>query len=114
MTSFVSVGQANETPSGTKSENEAAVIIIGASYAAGWPISSIRGMPVQNAGIGGNESFEMLARFEADVVARKPDIVFIWGFINDIHRSQPAERQDAVARIKASYESMCTQAKNAG
>jgi uncharacterized SAM-binding protein YcdF (DUF218 family)/lysophospholipase L1-like esterase len=79
------------------------IVILGASYAKDWPLPSISGVPVINKGIAGQQSFELLERFERDVVAEAPRAVVVWGFINDIFRS-PEERMDAtVERIRTSY-----------
>lgn len=82
------------------------VIVIGASYAADWPIERIGSHQVVNAGSGGEQSHQMLRRFETDVVARKPEAVVIWGFINDIFRNPMSEIDATETRIRANYLSM--------
>lgn len=82
------------------------LVILGASYAAGWNIEQIMGCKVINKGIPGNESFQLLERFEQDVAAQKPNYVLIWGFINDIYRAPRDKLDERLARIRTSYEAM--------
>jgi lysophospholipase L1-like esterase len=84
-------------------------VILGASYAAGWKIAEIGGAPVRNAGVTGQQSFEMLARFDADVVAAGPRAVVLWGFINDIFRADDIDR--TLVRIRESYTEMIKRAR---
>ncbi len=62
----------------------APIVVLGASYAQGWALDPIAGSTVVNAGVAGETSSEMVARFKDDVLARTPRAVVIWGFINDI------------------------------
>jgi lysophospholipase L1-like esterase len=90
------------------------IVILGASYAAGWKPARLGGHPVVNAGVPGEESWQMLARFDRDVVAQHPRAVILWGFINDIHRA-PRDRIDqAVERARASFVAMIAKARAAG
>jgi lysophospholipase L1-like esterase len=82
------------------------VVIIGASYARAWSVPELGGMRAINKGINGEQSFEMLQRFAADVIAAKPKAVIIWGFINDIHRTKREEIAAAMARARESTEEM--------
>lgn len=90
------------------------LVVLGASYAKGWPISEIGNCTVVNQGIGGNQSFEMLERFQTDVVDLNPDVVILWGFINDIFRSDPGKMNATKDRIKRSYEQMISESKRHG
>jgi lysophospholipase L1-like esterase len=90
------------------------IIIIGASYAAGLKMEMLAGRPVINKGIGGEQSFETLARFDREVIAAKPEAVVLWGFINDIFRSDREKADAAVERIKASYKEMVDKARANG
>ena len=90
------------------------VVILGASYAKDWPIESIAEHTAINKGIGGNQSFEMLSRFQSDVIEIHPVSVIIWGFINDIHRSPPEELEETAARIRRSYVEMIEEADRHG
>jgi uncharacterized SAM-binding protein YcdF (DUF218 family)/lysophospholipase L1-like esterase len=90
------------------------VVILGASYAASWPLTEIGGVPVVNKGVAGQQSFELLERFDRDVVASRPRAVVLWGFINDIFRA-PADGVDAsIDRIKTSYTEMIARARSQG
>ena len=82
------------------------VVIIGASYAKGWKLGKIRGINFINKGENGQQSFEMLARFDKDVIALDPDAVIIWGFINDIFRSERQNLDNALEKTKKSFEKM--------
>jgi lysophospholipase L1-like esterase len=90
------------------------LVVLGASYAKGWPIAEIGNCTVVNQGIGGNQSFEMLERFQTDVVDLNPDVVILWGFINDIFRSDPGKMNATKDRIKRSYEQMISESKRHG
>lgn len=96
------------------SEVKGTLVILGASYAREWPVVEINGCDVVNKGIGGNQSFEMLARFQSDVLDLSPDAVIIWGFINDIFRSTPEQLDVTKTRIKRSFEEMILQAESHG
>jgi hypothetical protein len=60
------------------------VVIIGASYVRAWPIQEADGKKVLNKGVDGQQTFEMLQRFEQDVISVNPSAVIIWGFIKVI------------------------------
>lgn len=94
--------------------DRADVVVLGASYAAGWKISQLRNLTFVNKGIGGQESHEMLARFETDVLALKPRYVIIWGFINDIFRADRASLSERLARTREDLRAMAEMAQNNG
>lgn len=94
--------------------SETTLVILGASYAGEWPIAAINGYSVINQGIGGNQSFEMLARFQKDIVDSSPNVIIIWGFINDIFGSSPEQMKETKERIKRSYEDMIVEAESHG
>ncbi len=94
-----------------KGESTGSVVIIGASYAKGWDIDSLQGKKVINKGVGGEESGEMLDRFAEDVVALNPDMVIIWGFINDIFRSEKAKMESTLEQAKDNLKAMVDIAK---
>jgi uncharacterized SAM-binding protein YcdF (DUF218 family)/lysophospholipase L1-like esterase len=89
------------------------LVILGASYAKGWT-PAVDGVQVINAGVAGQQSFEMLARFEADVVSRQPRAVVLWGFINDVFRSPRPNIAAALTRVRESFGSMVEQARRQG
>ncbi len=84
-------------------ERQDAVVIIGASYVRGWALKEIAGIRIINKGVNGEQSFEMLRRFEQDVIALNPKAVIIWGYINDIFRSEKADLQN---KLDSSRENM--------
>ncbi len=90
------------------------VVILGASYAAGWKPAQLGGRPVINAGVPGEESWQMLARFDRDVVSHHPRAVVLWGFINDIHRAPKDRIDQAVARARESFVTMIARARAEG
>ncbi len=97
-----------------KGTSEKPIVILGASYAAGLKIDNLEGRPVINKGIGGNQSFEMLARFDKDVTSLNPEVVILWGFINDIFRSDREKMDDTLAKIKECYSDMTALAEKNG
>lgn len=90
------------------------VVLLGASYAAGWKAPRLGGKPIVNRGVAGQQSFELLARFDADVLPAKPRAVIIWGFINDVFRSSRDKVGDALARSRRSTEEMVQRARAHG
>ena len=94
--------------------NSGSVVVLGASYAQGWKLTDVGGIPVINKGIAGQQSFELLERFDRDVAAAQPRAVLIWGFINDIFRAPVGNLPAALARVRSSYEQMVARAKQQG
>jgi lysophospholipase L1-like esterase len=90
------------------------MIIIGASYAAEWENPKLPGYTVTNKGIGGQESSDLRARFERDVLALKPDAVMIWGHYNDIVRASDDKMAAAKQKAQDNYRWMTEQARAAG
>ncbi|MCK4587283.1 MAG: hypothetical protein KAU29_08070 [Gammaproteobacteria bacterium] len=90
------------------------VVVMGASYAGEWKPGNLTGRPVINKGVGGNETGQMLERFQTDVIDLKPDTVIIWGFINDIFRADPQKYEEAIRQIQENYIAMVDLAKNNG
>jgi lysophospholipase L1-like esterase len=75
-------------------------------------IDGLNGIPVVNAGVSGQQSFEMLERFDRDVVSVRPRAVVLWGFINDIFRAREIEA--SLQRVRDSYTEMVARARAAG
>ena len=98
----------------SESARSESVVVIGASYAGGWPIESIGGLSVANKGVGGQQSHEMLARFADEVVAAGPRYVLIWGFINDIFRTDLDRAEVRLERSREDYRRMIELARKAG
>ncbi len=90
-----------------------AIVLLGASYAAGWRLPEIVGRAVVNKGTPGQESWELLQRFERDVIAPQPQAVILWGYINDIFRSPREEVDRAMRRAQETFETMVTRARAA-
>ncbi|WP_129777683.1 GDSL-type esterase/lipase family protein [Peristeroidobacter soli] len=90
------------------------LVIIGASYAAEWENPKLPGYTVTNKGIGGQESSDLRARFERDVIELKPDTVMIWGHYNDVVRAQPQTMAAARKKAQDNYRAMVEQARAAG
>lgn len=72
------VSQASEPPM---------LIIMGASYAKDWKTPPLPGYTVVNKGKGGDDTGQVLARFDSEVLALKPSSVILWGHINNYHRA---------------------------
>ncbi|MGA6826472.1 GDSL-type esterase/lipase family protein [Nitrospira sp. NS4] len=91
------------------------IVLIGASYAGGWPSEKpLAGYRMINKGVSGQQSFEMLARFESDVCALNPDAVIIWGFINDVFRSDRSQIDQTLRRTRESIIAMVELARRTG
>jgi lysophospholipase L1-like esterase len=90
------------------------IVIIGASYAAEWENPKLPGYTVTNKGIGGQESSDLRARFERDVLALKPNAVMIWGHYNDIVRASDDKMAAAKQKAQDNYRWMTEQARAAG
>lgn len=88
--------------------------ILGASYAADWKVATLGGVPVINKGVNGHQSFELLARFDADIVAVRPRAVIIWGFINDIFRTERSRVGQTLEQTRASYRQLVATARAQG
>lgn len=90
------------------------IVVIGASYAKSWPVTTIDGLAVSNKGAGGEQTHEMLARFDRDVIAARPRAVLIWGHINDIFRSEPEALKAKLVRSRENIRSMVEMARSKG
>jgi lysophospholipase L1-like esterase len=98
--------ESNQKPPLDTNARQEAVVLLGASYVRAWPVQELGGLRVINKGVNGEQSFEMLRRFDDDVVALRPRKVVIWGFINDIHRTPRADIEAAEARVRESFAEM--------
>jgi lysophospholipase L1-like esterase len=90
------------------------IVVLGASYAGGWKMAAVGARPVINKGVAGQQSFEMLERFERDVVAARPRAVVLWGFINDIFRAPGGRIEDVLPRVRDSYLAMIALSRRYG
>lgn len=70
---------------------------------------------VINAGISGEKAENMVARFERDVIAKKPDIVTISVGINDVwHRLEQPHDPNVLENYKKNVDRMVEMAQEAG
>lgn len=109
----IGTGQAGRTSGMTLRHPSGPVVLLGASYAGGWKPAT-DDLRLLNKGISGNQSWEMLARFERDVLAEQPRAVIVWGFINDIFRSPPDRIDASIERARQSLAAIVAQARAAG
>lgn len=98
----------------TSAIQQKTIVIIGASYAKSWPVTTIDGLAVANKGAGGEQTHEMLARFDRDVISVRPRAVLIWGHINDVFRSEPEEVKAKLVRSRGNIRSMVDKARSKG
>jgi len=106
------VGTTGSTMQADISNAAGPVVILGASYAGSWGLDTIAGHRVVNAGVPGQQSFEMLERFDRDVLPARPRAVILWGFINDVFRADDIDR--SLARVRNSYTQMIARARGHG
>ena len=97
----------------TPSSSTAPIVLLGASYAQHWPLA-VPGWRVVNKGVAGQVSREVRDRFARDVVAERPRAVVIWGFINDVFRSEPDRMAATLAGVRENVEAMVAAARAAG
>jgi lysophospholipase L1-like esterase len=69
---------------------------------------------LSNAGVAGQTTAQILARFQNDVVALKPSYVFIHCGVNDIQAAGVGSEAAAATTAMANIAAMCVQAKAAG
>lgn len=91
-----------------------AVILLGASYAASWGSPALPGWKLTNKGRAGEETSQLLARFDRDVLAEKPATLVIWGHINDIFRAPGGDMKAAAEKAKRNHAEMIRRASEAG
>jgi lysophospholipase L1-like esterase len=89
-----------------KDQKSDTIVILGASYAKDWTIDRLGGMDVVNKGIGGQQTGEILGRFKTDVAGQNPRVVIIWGFINDIFRTDRDRIDETLKQAKENLETM--------
>jgi lysophospholipase L1-like esterase len=92
----------------------APIVLLGASFAAGWQLAPIAGHAVINHGVGGQETPQLLARFDRDVIAAKPGAVILWGYVNNIFNAAPGQADQAAARARDDFQQMIARARGAG
>jgi uncharacterized SAM-binding protein YcdF (DUF218 family)/lysophospholipase L1-like esterase len=104
------VGSGGEVKGGAPSDKRP-MVVLGASYAGGWDPRTLGGRAVIVRGVSGQQSSEILARFDKDVLAEKPSAVILWGFINDVFRSAPADANATASRVRDNYAAMIDRAR---
>jgi lysophospholipase L1-like esterase len=98
----------------TKQGGSRTIVVIGASYAGGWkPERPIAGHQIITKGVSGEESSQVLARFDVDATSENPDAVIIWGFINDIFRVDRSRLTERLQRTRSDLLSMVKLAREA-
>jgi hypothetical protein len=94
--------------------NQPLLVIAGASYAADWKAPQLPGYTVVNKGKGGDDTKQVLARFDAEVLALKPSAVLIWGHINNYHRAPGGDLEAAKKQAWADTQEMIRRARAQG
>jgi uncharacterized SAM-binding protein YcdF (DUF218 family)/lysophospholipase L1-like esterase len=102
------------TQSPALAHSDGPLVLLGASYAGGWKATTLGGVPVVNKGIAGQQSFELLARFDTDVLPANPRAVVLWGFANDVFRAQRPKIAESMARMRGSFTEMIAKARAHG
>ena len=77
---------------------------LGASYPGRSDLPDPGKTMVTNKEVSGQQSFELLERFDRDAAALKPCAVILGGFINDIYRSDRAK----IAKLVQTRETFAT------
>ncbi|HEY8550936.1 MAG TPA: GDSL-type esterase/lipase family protein [Vicinamibacterales bacterium] len=90
------------------------IVFFGASYIAGWNVTHLAGIPVVNKGIPGNQTHELVARFEDDVVPCRPRAVLIWGIDNDVIRTPRERIEEGCERVGRNLERLVAMARTHG
>lgn len=90
------------------------MVIIGASYVADWGTPTLPGYTITNKGVDGQQSTDVRARFERDVLALEPDAVMIWGHYNDMIRNSADQMAATRQKAQDNYRWMTEQARAAG
>jgi acyl-CoA thioesterase-1 len=101
---IVAIGSSSTEGAGASSDSATYPSRLAALLSARFPGVAIR---VLNRGVGGEEETDMLARFDRDVIAEKPDLVLWQLASNAIMRdralsSQASLIRDGIARLKQS------------
>ena len=78
------------------------IVFIGDSITQSWPLSNYVTDPV-NAGVSGNETPQMLDRFDSDVLGLKPVLVVIDGGINDIRNRETTDCASLLAMVQKAH-----------
>lgn len=98
----------------TPDSSSGPLVVLGASYAAGWALPAIGGVAVVNRGVGGEKTADLAARFERDVVAARPRAVLLWGFINDITGASGTDMDATLHGVRERYTALVAAARQQG
>jgi lysophospholipase L1-like esterase len=90
------------------------MVIFGASYAKSWDVQTLGDFRIVNRGVGGDETSGMLSRFQNDVVETRPNVVLIWGFINDVFRAPRANVQEKLGKTRKNFAELIRLSRDAG
>jgi len=74
----------------------------------------LAGCRVSNRGVGGDRAVDLAARWEADVVAERPDVLSVLVGVNDTWRRYDAGEVTPVDEFEATYRSLLDRARAAG
>lgn len=88
--------------------------LFGASYVQQWGTPVLPGFVVANKGVGGEETTQLRARFQRDVLAQRPEVLVLWGHFNDIVRAPGRDYEAAKKRARANLQFMHEQARASG
>ena len=75
------------------------VVFMGDSITEAWPVEDyVQG--AVNVGVSGDETAQMLSRFERDVLSRQPAVVVILGGINDIRNHATSDSGNLMTMVQ--------------
>lgn len=106
--------QHGDSPQVNQVSSTATLVLAGASYVGGWKEPALPGYQVINRGAGGEETHQVLARFDRDVIAARPTAVLIWGHINNVHRAPPGGIEATKEKARNDYREMVRRARANG
>jgi lysophospholipase L1-like esterase len=96
----------------SRSESDAkTIVLLGHSHVANWEAKSLAGFRTINRGRGGDQTKDLLARFERDVVSVHPRAVVVWAFDNDIMDAPSHDMAAATQRAEANLLKLIDMAK---
>jgi lysophospholipase L1-like esterase len=100
-----------------KAPQQQRVVFVGASRMEMWrELPALPGLQMINRGQSGEASAQTMLRLERDVLALKPDIVFVEIGVNDLKAigAFPHEEQNIVARLKRHHQAIVARLSEAG
>jgi lysophospholipase L1-like esterase len=90
------------------------VVVIGASYAGGWPVESIGGCRWSTRASAARRATRCWPGSLTTWWPRDPRYVLIWGFINDVFRTDLDQAEVRLERSREDYRRMIELAREAG